>query len=537
MASSILSNPFLTNSTYWWMNAGLPFVLPTIGSNGSWDGSKWVQDTNTSTTPGVTDSSTTYPGYSSGNSSMSSPGISSSTIGNSGAYSGAVNGFGLSTPGFAGAFNDSAVASMGQQGALSGMANSAMASVGNAALTGSIAGGITGSISNGISTAVAGLANPGSIAGVIGGALNGALGFNTSPAVGALAGLASLASPALGLAVGVFGPAVADLAMDALDARDMEQSRDLAESLSNSYVGGRIAGAHISNALEQDLGLPSASKMGTVTQAYGQLGIDNRGLTQEALAAAYQDLGFAPEVAAVSALSDVVNADISDITNDFGVGFSNTQSPASSFGNPLGGFSMNGYMDQALSDVYGTLSMGPIASTFGQEVGGLPSGLGLNSGITGTPGEVVNGVEIGNLGTPVGTPNAGFNASMDPHGLNTPVSEPVSNIGTPNTQGPPSTAPSVGKGVDAQAGKAGKEGTPDAAPSSNPDTGKDGKGDTDSGKGDPDGKGDTEGGNPGGGGDGGDPGGGPGGPGGDTEGGDTNGGDTNGGDTAGGDDD
>ena len=501
MASSILSNPFLTNSTYWWMNAGLPFVLPTIGSNGSWDGSKWVQDTNTSTTTGVTDSSTIYPGYSSGNSSMSSPGISSSTIGNSGAYSGAVNGFGLSTPGFAGSFNDSAVASMGQQGALSGMANSAMASVGNAALTGSIAGGITGSLSNGISTAVAGLANPGSIAGVIGGALNGALGFNTSPAIGALAGLASLASPALGLAVGVFGPAVADLAMDAFDARDMEHSRDLAESLSNSYVGGRIAGAHISNALEQDLGLPSASKMGTVTQAYGQLGIDNRGLTQEALAAAYQDLGFAPEVAAVSALSDVVNADISDITNDFGVGFSNTQSPASSFGNPLGGFSMNGYMDQALSDVYGALSMGPIASTFGQEVGGLPSGLGLNSGITGTPGEVVNGVEIGNLGTPVGTPNAGFNASMDPHGLNTPVSEPVSNVGTPNTQGPPSTAPSVGKGVDAQADVAGKSGAPAGAPSDT-DTGKDsGKGDPSGDKGDD--SGDPEGGDTDGGGDGG----------------------------------
>lgn len=365
MASSILSNPFLTNSTYWWMNAGLPFVLPTIGSNGRWDGSKWVQDTNTSTTPGVTDSSTIYPGYSSGNSSMSSPGISSSTMGNSGAYSGAVNGFGLSTPGFAGSFNDSAVASMGQQGALSGMVNSAMASVGNAALTGSIAGGITGSLSNGISTAVAGLANPSSIAGVIGGALNGALGFSTSPAIGALAGLASLASPALGLAVGVFGPAIADLAMDAFDARENENTKDFAEALSNSYAGGRISGAHLSNALNnRGMQLSYQSLANPMTEALSQLGVTNKGVTQEALTAAYQDLGFTPDVAAVSALADVVGQNISDITSDYGVGFGSQQAGAGlGMGNPTGDFGWGGVVDAALSDTVSGLGL---STEFGQ---------------------------------------------------------------------------------------------------------------------------------------------------------------------------
>ena len=388
MAFSTQSNLYSSPSTYW-MNSGIPFIIPSVGSSGMWDGSKWIRSNDTQT------QNTVQPFYFlNSNSSInsgpqSSQGISPSTN--------SVNGFGLGTPGFGGAFNDEALASMGQQGALSGMANSAMASVGNAALTGSIAGGITGSLSNGISTAVAGLANPGSIAGVIGGALNGALGFNTSPAMGALAGLASLASPALGLAVGVFGPSIADLAMDALDARSNEFSRDYVEDLANSYVGGRVASAHMNNALNNTLDFSQMGLMDTVSQALGQLGVTNMGTIQGALEAAYSDKGYTEDVAHASAMADVVGKGISEITSDYGVGFGSQQAGAGlGMGNTLGDFGWGGVVDAALGGTLDSLGLGvgfgqvdtttqspsPASASIGQGVGEQADAAGKG----GTPG-------------------------------------------------------------------------------------------------------------------------------------------------------
>ena len=379
MAFSTQSNPMSTSSSYWWMSSGIPFVLPSIGSNGSWDGSKWVQ-TSPSDTTTTSDSNNIY--LSDGSSSFSTP---STSTGFSNTSSGAVNGFGLSSPGFAGSFSDSAVAGIGQQGALSGMANSAMSSFGNAALSGAIAGGLTGSISNGISTAVAGIANPGSIAGFLGSAFNGALGLSTSPAIGVISGLASLASPALGAAIGVFGPAVADLAMDAFDARDNEKTKDFAEDLAGSYVGGRISGNHLSNALDnRGMQLGYQSVMGPVSTALGQLGITNTGLTQEALSAAYQDLGFTPDVAEVSALADVVGQNVSDITSDYGVGFGSQQAGAGlGMGNPTGDFGWGGVVDAALSDTVSGLGL---STGFGQvdttTQGPSPASDSIGQGVT-----------------------------------------------------------------------------------------------------------------------------------------------------------
>lgn len=334
MVSSTQSNPLSDTGTYW-MSSGIPFYDSFMNSNGMWDGTKWIQDSSNGTS-----------GFGSG--------VLGSTT-NSGISSSAPEGFGLGSTGFGGAFNDSAVAGIGQQGALSGLSNAATSTIGNAALSGAMVGGITNSVSNGLSTAVAGIANPASMAGMLSGMAYGALGIQSSPAVGVLTGLASMVSPGLGLAVGILGPGIVDGVMDALDARDMENTKDYAEDLAGSYVGGRVAGSHISNALANDLGLSTSSKMGTITDAYADLGINNMGAIQGALEAAYSDLGFSPEVASVSAMADVVGQGISDITSSYGVGFGSQQANA--------GVGLNGMVDSTVDSLGLSAGFGQIGTT------------------------------------------------------------------------------------------------------------------------------------------------------------------------------
>ena len=342
MTSSIQSNPFSNTGTYW-MSSGIPFYDSSMNSNGMWDGKKWVQDSSNGTS-----------GFGSG--------VLGSTL-NSGISSSTPEGFGLGSTGFGGAFSDSAVASIGQQGALSGLSNATTSTIGNAALSGAVVGGITNSVSNGLNTAVAGIANPASMAGMLSGMAYGALGIQSSPAVGVLTGLASMVSPGLGLAVGLLGPGIMDGVLDAFDARDMENTKDYAEDLAGSYVGGRIAGSHISNALANDLGLNTSSKMGTIADAYADLGINNMGAIQGALEAAYSDLGFSPEIASVSAIADVVGKDISDITSSYGVGFGSQQANA--------GVGLNGMVDATVDSLglsagfgqVGTAAQGPSAAS------------------------------------------------------------------------------------------------------------------------------------------------------------------------------
>lgn len=397
MVSSIQNNPL--SSSMYWLSYGIPFTVPSIGSGGKWDGSKWIQ----SDTSDEEDNIYT-PSYSSGN--TSSPAPSSSFSGSFGSNRGGVNGYGFAAPGFAGAFNDEAVAGISQQGALSGMGSALGSSLGRSALGGAIAGGITGSIGTGISTAVAGLANPGTMAGIAAGAINGALGFEPGIATAAMAGLASLASPGLGMAIGMFGPAITDATMDAFDARENEFSRDWAEDLAGSYLGGRVAGKSLSDAINNRGMQPSWSSLAnTMTNALGTLGIENIGLTQEALANAYADLGYTADVANVSAYADIVGMGIDSIADPgFGVGFGTEQAGPSSLGNPTGSFSMSSYMDAALADTYAGLAA-PSMGTTAQSPS--PAGQAIGQGVS-AQAETASKADQGSpQGSPAGTEGQG----------------------------------------------------------------------------------------------------------------------------------
>lgn len=400
----------INNSSLYWTRMGIPVSSTgTKMGEARWDGSRFVQ----SSSPSLTEDASYYnPYYSDSKSGFTGPGSSFGSNTNSFGSTGGVNGFGFGTPGFGGAFSDSAVAGIGQQGAVSGLTNAAVNSAVNSALNGAVVGGITGSIEQGISSAVSGFASPGSLAGMVGGLVNGALGVDvqgpTSMALGALSGIASLASPALGLAVGVFGPAIADLSMDALDARTNERTKDFAEDLTDSFVGGRLAGTHLSNAINnRGMNLNTVSLASPVSQALGQLGINNNiGLTQEALANAYADLGFAPDVANVSAYADVVGMGIDSVTDpSFGLSEAFGGTPAnSSFGNVTGSFDISPSMNESLADTYGSLGLG---KGFGQVDT-------TTQGPAATPGSSLSGQTKDTTpgpnsspGTPSGTPDDG----------------------------------------------------------------------------------------------------------------------------------
>lgn len=273
------------------LSFGMPFFdIPTIGSK-KWDGSRWVS----------TDSSS----YSDGTYRFDMFGEG-----------------GIDSPGLSDGFSD-ATGLAGTSSLAGGRAADAMAgSFGQAALGAGAKAGLGMAFGMSPSDALAmgaqSLAGPGTIGGVVGAGINAGLGLSSlGPTQAALAGLAGIVGgPLAAAAVAAFGGFATNALADALDARDMEQTRDLAEdALGHGFTGlskGKSLADTVTTAQTVN---PSTMNVNTMAQTLAHMGINVSPV--DAMAAAMADtyggrtpsplgaLGISPDtLGAISALAN-----------------------------------------------------------------------------------------------------------------------------------------------------------------------------------------------------------------------------------------
>jgi len=224
-----------------------------------------------------------------------------------------------------GSFSKGALDAISDRNALSGITN-AFGSLGTtAAKNGAMGFGLTGNLGVGLTSALGAIGNPMGLANAFGSFAGQALGINTTPSmsntIGMLSSLASIANPALGVAVAAIGPMAYDGLMDALDARTHEQVRDLAEEHAPGYAAGRTAGSYISNQLDKSMDLSYTSPYGSMYGALADLGMNiGKSTMQDYVAAEYEARGFSPSLSNTMADIDISLADVSAATNqDLGV--------------------------------------------------------------------------------------------------------------------------------------------------------------------------------------------------------------------------
>ena len=301
------------------LSFGMPFFdIPTIGSK-KWDGYRWVSKDSSSYSDG------TYRFNSFGEGGIDSPGLS--------------DGFG-DTTGLSGmsslAGNRAADAMVGSFG---------QAAVGAGAKAGlGMAFGV--SPSDALAMGAQSLASPGTLGGIVGAGINASLGLSSlGPTQAALAGLASvIGGPLAGAAVAAFGGFVTNAFADAFDARDMEQTRDLAEDALGHGLTGLSKGKSLADTVTTAQTVnPSTMTVNTMAQTLAQMGINVSPV--DAMAAAMADtyggmtpsplgaLGISPDtLGAISALANEgpLGATPAGTTTQGGM----TGSPAGSIGTP-----------------------------------------------------------------------------------------------------------------------------------------------------------------------------------------------------------
>lgn len=301
------------------LSFGMPFFdIPTIGSN-KWDSSRWVSKDSPSYSDG------TYRFDVFGEGGIDSPGLSA--------------GFGDAT-GLAG------TSSLAGDRAATAMAGSfGQAAIGAGAKAGlGMAFGM--SPSDALAMGAQSIASPGTIGGVVGAGINASLGLSSlGPTQAALAGLASaLAGPLAGAAVAAFGGFATNAIADAFDARDMEQTRDLAEDALGHGITGLSTGKTLADTVTTAQTVnPATMNVNTMAQTLASLGITTSPV--DAMAAAMSDtygsmtpsplgaLGISPDtLGSISALANEgpLGAAPAGTTTQGGM----TGSPAGSIGTP-----------------------------------------------------------------------------------------------------------------------------------------------------------------------------------------------------------
>ena len=301
-----------------------------------------------------------------------------------------------------GSFSKGALDAISDRNALEGI-TSAFGSLGTtAAKNGTMGFGITGNLGVGLTSALGALGNPMGLANAFGSFASQALGINTSPVaqntIGTLAGLASIANPALGVAVAALGPMAYEGLMDAFDARTHEQVRDLAEQHAPGYAAGRTAGSYISNQLDKSMDLSYTSPYGSMYDTLANLGMNiGKNTMQDYVAAEYEARGYSPSLSNTMADIDVSLADVAAATNqDLGVDISGRDT-----GYGRGGISsLTGEYDygyaatMGLADTYASLSLdAPAAAPSTTNTQGL--GLGAVGEISGQTQETTESATTG----------------------------------------------------------------------------------------------------------------------------------------------
>lgn len=301
------------------LSFGMPFFdIPTIGSN-KWDGSRWVSKDSPSYSYG------TYRFDVFGEGGIDSPGLS--------------DGFG-DAAGLAG------TSSLAGDRAAEAMAGSfGQAAIGAGAKAG-LGMAIGMSPSDALAIGAQSLASPGTIGGIVGAGINSGLGLSSlGPTQAALAGLAGvLGGPLAGAAVAAFGGFITNAIADAFDARDMEQTRDLAEDALGHGLTGLSKGKSLADTVTTAQTVnPATMNVNTMAQTLSQMGINVSPV--DAMAAAMADTysGMTPSPLGALGLSPDTLGAISALANEGPLGATpagtTTQggmdgSPAGSIGAP-----------------------------------------------------------------------------------------------------------------------------------------------------------------------------------------------------------
>ena len=329
------------------LSFGMPlFDIPTIGSN-KWDGSRWISKDLSSYSDG------TYRFDVFGEGGLDSHGLSDS--------------FGDAT-GLAGTSSlagdraaDAMVGSFGQ------------AAIGAGAKAGlGMAFGM--SPSDALAMGAQSLAGPGTLGGIVGAGINAGLGLSSlGPTQAALAGLAGVVGgPLAAAAVAAFGGFATNAIADAFDARDMEQTRDLAEdALGHGFTGlsrGKSLADTVTTAQTVN---PSTMNVNTMAQTLAQMGINVSPV--DAMAAAMADTygGRTPSPLGALGISPDTLGAISSIANDGPLGAApagtTTQggmsnSPAGSIGAP-GQDSLGAAISASVTAAADSMSLGDSVSS------------------------------------------------------------------------------------------------------------------------------------------------------------------------------
>lgn len=301
-----------------------------------------------------------------------------------------------------GSFSKGALDAISNENALGGI-TSAFGSLGTtAAKSGAMGFGITGNLGVGLTSALGALGNPMGLANAFGSFASQALGINTSPVaqntIGTLAGLASIANPALGVAVAALGPMAYEGLMDAFDARTHEQVRDLAEQHAPGYAAGRTAGSYISNQLDKSMDLSYTSPYGSMYDALANLGMNiGKNTMQDYVAAEYEARGYSPSLSNTMADIDVSLADVAAATNqDLGVdiGGRDTGYGRGGISSLTGEYDYGYAATMGLADTYADLSLdAPAAAPSTTNTQGL--GLGAVGEISGQTQETTEAATVG----------------------------------------------------------------------------------------------------------------------------------------------
>ena len=273
------------------LSFGMPFFnIPTIGSK-KWDSSRWIPQDSPSYSDG------TYHFDAFGEGGIDSPGLSA---------------------GFGDATNLASTNSLAGDRAADAMVGSfGQAAIGAGAKAGlGMAFGM--SPSDALAMGAQSLASPGTIGGVVGAGINASLGLSSlGPTQAALAGLASVVGgPLAGAAVAALGGFATNALADALDARDMEMTRDLAEDALGHGLTGLSKGKSLADTVTTAQTVnPNTMNVNTMAQTLAQMGINVSPV--DAMAAAMADtyggktpsplgaLGISPDtLGAISALAN-----------------------------------------------------------------------------------------------------------------------------------------------------------------------------------------------------------------------------------------
>lgn len=273
------------------LNFGMPFLdIPTIGSN-KWDGSRWVSKDSAPYSDG------TYRFDVFGEGGIDSPGLSA---------------------GFSDATGLAGTSSLAGDRAADAMAGS----FGQAALGAGAKAGLGMAFgmnpSDALSLGVQSLASPGTLGGIVGAGINASLGLDSlGYTQAALTGLASVfGGPLAGAAVAALGGFVTNAIADFADVRDMEQTRDLAETDLGHGLEGLSKGKSLADTITTAQTVnPSTMNVNTLGQTLSHMGINVSPV--DAMSAAMADvyggktpsplgaLGISPDtLGAISALAN-----------------------------------------------------------------------------------------------------------------------------------------------------------------------------------------------------------------------------------------